>query len=96
MSNEGGLRPGFTLTEHQRVHIANRLMLQLPNDTPVRELAAFRASIEKAVNGIPGDVLFALETLRLLADQGNVVARDLFDDEVERLGLTRAIRSYTR
>lgn len=80
---------GLTLTPHQKLHLANRLMLQGPLDATPAEVAAHRRSIERNLNGIPGDVLFALDALRLLADQGNVVAADLFDREVARMGLGR-------
>lgn len=80
----------LSLTEHQRLHIANRLMLQLPSDATPEQIAAHRRFLEGRFNGIPGDVLFALDAIRLLADQGNKVAIWLFDRESERLGFTRA------
>lgn len=80
----------LTLPEHARLHIANRLMLQQPVDQTPEQLAEYGRFLARKFNDIPGDVLITLDALRLLADQGNRVARDLFDDEVERLGLTRA------
>lgn len=94
--SDDGIRPsglpggGLTLTAHQRAHLENRVMLQGPKNLSPAEVAAFRAGIHKLFNGIPGDILFTLDSLRLLADQGNAVAADLFDSEVKRLGLTRA------
>ncbi len=78
------------LTDEQKRRIANRVMLQKPAGMSERELAAWRRGIEGVFNGIPGDVLFTLDSLRLLAEQGNRVAADLFDYESERLGFTRA------
>lgn len=78
------------LTEHARLHIASRLMLQAPTTATPAQLAEFRRFLDQKFNGIPGDVLITLDAIRLLADQGNLVARDLFDSEVERLGMTRA------
>jgi hypothetical protein len=81
---------GLTLTAHQRAHLANRVMLQGPKGLNEREIAAWRRGLEQTFNGIPGDVLFTLDSLRLLADQGNKVAATLFDAESDRLGFTRA------
>lgn len=83
----------LTLTPHQRLHLANRIMLQGPGDASPGEIAAHQRGLSRMLNGIPGDVLFALDALRLLADQGNVVARDLFQSEIERMGLTQ-VRYY--
>jgi hypothetical protein len=83
----------LTLTPHQRLHLQNRIMLQSPKEASPAEIAAHQRGLERSLNGIPGDVLFALDALRLLADQGNVVARDLFQMEIERMGLTQ-VRYY--
>lgn len=83
----------LTLTPHQRAHLANRIMLQSPVDVSPAEIAAHQRGLDRSLNGIPGDILFALDALRLLADQGNVVARDLFQMEIERMGLTQ-VRYY--
>jgi hypothetical protein len=80
---------GFYLTPHQRAHLATRLMLKGPANATPEEIAAHRRSIDGFLNGLPGDILFALDSLRLLADQGNRVAEYLLDRETERLGLTR-------
>lgn len=82
------------LKEHQRRLIANRLMLQLPNGVSPREVARVRADLDRRVQGMPGDVFMALDAIRLLADQGNAVAKDLFDSECAKLGLTRPMFSY--
>lgn len=80
---------GLTLTPHQKLHIANRLMLQAPKHQTEAERAAFVRSMNSRVNNLPADVLFTLKAIQLLADQGNKVAAALFDEESERLGLTR-------
>lgn len=89
MADHGSGGPGLHLTEHQRMHIANRLMLQLPDGLTEAQIIAHRRFLEQTFNGIPGDVLFTLDAIRLLADQGNKIAADLFDEESEKLGLTR-------
>jgi hypothetical protein len=43
--------------------------------------------------GIPGDVLLTLEALRQLADQGNLIARAIYERERERLGIDRRLFS---
>lgn len=80
---------GLHLTPHQRMHLENRIMLQGTKGMAEADVAAVRRTLTRTLNGIPGDVLFALDALRLLADQGNVVAADLFDHEIIRLGLSR-------
>jgi len=80
---------GFYLTPHQRAHLQTRLMLQGPANATPTEIAAHQRTIEGFLNGLPGDVLFTLDSLRLLADQGNEVAEYLLDRETQRLGLTR-------
>jgi hypothetical protein len=64
-------------------------MLQLPDGLTEAQVLAHRRFLEQTFNGIPGDVLFTLDAIRLLADQGNKIAADLFDEECVRLGLTR-------
>lgn len=80
---------GLTLTPHQRMHLANRVMLQGPKNLSEAQLAEWRRDLEKKFDGIPGDVLFTLDAIRLLAEQGNTYAVWLFDYESERLGFTR-------
>lgn len=82
--------PGFRLTEAQRRALSTRLMLQNPRpDMTAKQMAAIRADLDSRVRGLPTGAFMALDSLRLLAEQGNIVARDLFDSESERLGLTR-------
>jgi hypothetical protein len=91
-----GLVVPLELTEAQRRFFASRLMLQLPAGVPPRELASVRRDMDRVVKGLPGDVFMALDALRLLADQGNAIAADLFDVESRRLGLTRPLTSYRK
>lgn len=77
------------LPEHVRRAFSDRLMLQVPIAPSERERARVRRDMDAAVMGLPGDVFMALDALRLLADQGNEVAKILFDSECEKLGLTR-------
>lgn len=85
----GDARLGLQLTPHQRVHLQSRLMLRGPAHATPAEIAAHQRTVAGFLNGLPGDVLFALDALRLLADQGNEVAAYMLDRETERLGLTR-------
>lgn len=84
------------LKEHQRRAFSTRLMLQLPPTASPREIARVRADMDRVIHGLPGDVFMALDALRLLADQGNTIAADLFDSESKRLGLTRPMFSVRR
>jgi len=88
-SEASGRRLGLQLTPHQRAHLSTRLMLKGPANATPAEIAAHRRTIDGFLNGLPGDVLFALDALRLLADQGNEVAAYMLDRETQRLGLTR-------
>lgn len=80
-------------TEQQRRQLSTRLMAQAPRDLSPAQVAAVRKDLDRRVKGLPPDVFMALDALRLLAEQGNTVARDLFMDESDRLGLTQ--RSYS-
>lgn len=88
--------PGLVLKEQHRRQLSTKLMLQLPKDASPREIARVRRDLDRAVDGLPGDVFMALDALRLLADQGSPLAKLLFDRESERLGLTRPMFSYRR
>lgn len=86
---------GLTLTERQRRLIANRLMLQLPKGLSLASLAEARHALDRKVEGLPGDVVLALGSVLLLAEQGNRVAAKLFVDECVRLGIEwRPARSF--
>ncbi len=72
----------FELTEEQRKALSTRLMVQPPG-TPQHW------DERKRLNGLPFDVLLCLESLHLLAEQGNKVAEALYERERERFGLAR-------
>lgn len=57
-----------------------RQKLQVPEGKP-------RHDFDRRISGLPGEMLFALESLRLLAEQGNRVATALYERETKRLGL---------
>lgn len=76
------------LSESQRRLMATRLMVQAPPGLTPKQLARWRGDLERRVNGIPSDVLFTLESIRFLAEQGNEVAKALYQDECEKLGLS--------
>lgn len=87
---------GLVLTEQQRRMLSTRLMLQAPTTLSPRQLAAVRRDLDSRVAGLPPGAFMALDALRLLADQGNVVAADLFDSESRKLGLTRPFHTFGR
>jgi hypothetical protein len=84
------------LTEAQRRALSTRLMAKAPADLSPRQIAAVRHDFDRKVRGLPGDVVMALDSLRMLAEQGNIVAADLFDSESAKLGLTRPTTSYRK
>jgi hypothetical protein len=83
-------------TEQQRRTLSRVLMVQAPVGLTEKQLRQARREINRSVNGLPGDVFMALDALRMLADQGNTVAKDLFEQESNRLGLTRPLHSFRR
>lgn len=87
---------GFVLPEVARQAFSSRLMLQAPANLTHRQIAAIARDLDSRIDGLPPGAFMALDALRLLADDGNLVARDLFDSESQRLGLTRPFSSYRR
>lgn len=85
---------GFVLPEHARKAFSSRMMLQAPSGLTPDQIARVRRDLDSVVKGIPQDVFMVLDSLRLLADQGNLLARDLFDHESARLGLTRPFSTF--
>lgn len=83
------------LTAHQRQHLATRLMAQAPRGLSIRAIAQTRRLYDRAIAGLPGDVVMALDSLALLAEQGNEVAKVMLEDECKRLGIDIGIhRSF--
>ncbi len=79
-----GYRP-LTLNDRQRRLMESRGIQRVQ---PRAEGAA-PIRLHHTINGIPEDVLFALEALASLAEQGNDVARFVYEHELESLGITR-------
>lgn len=80
------------LDEANRKRMASRLMIQPPKSQhDIAEFQRFSREIEKAA-GLPADVLITLESLLLLAEQGNLVAQWLYGRECARHGITFAKR----
>jgi hypothetical protein len=82
--DHGGLR----LTRHQLEHLRTRLQVQPPGPDTNNGIAEMMER-GKRLQGIPGDVLFTLEAIRLLAEQGNAVAAELYQSERIKLGIDR-------
>lgn len=77
----------FRLTEEQRRRLSDSLLLQKPPNARARETFEELARKIKTIEGIPVDVLFTLEAIRLQAEQGNETAKWLYWRERERLGI---------
>ncbi len=77
------------LTEQQTRLIESRGRTLLQPPTPEDRSVVRELQLHRPVGGgkLPFDVVFTLETLRHLADQGNLVAKDIYDYETRRLGL---------
>lgn len=76
----------FTLTEAQRKAIQRRMALQQRLIVQPPRDGRMLPDI-KRIQGLPLDVLLTLESMRLLAEAGNVVAADLYASERVRLGI---------
>lgn len=87
MSNPFDNPNPFRLTEAQRQALSDSIMLQKPPNAAAVESFAEFARMKKTIEGIPVDVLFTLEAIRLQAEQGNRVAEWLYWTERERLGI---------
>lgn len=78
---------GFRFTEEQRLALSTRHMVQRPPGEAAIASFAELAHRRKTIEGLPVDVLFTLEAIRLLADQGNEMAKRLYWSERVRLGI---------
>lgn len=75
------------LTEKQRLRLQSRLLIQPPGPgQSLPDIGRIRA--------MPNDVLLALEALRNLAEQGNIVAQDLYMSERKKLGIDQPLRMF--
>lgn len=87
LAEEGYRRRGYrplTLSERQQRLMESRGIQRMqPRPAHIAPLNL------RAVEGIPGDVLFALEALRQQAEQGNQFAKFMYEQERESLGIDR-------
>ena len=76
------------LDEHNRRRIASVIMVQPPESQ--HDIVAFQRYHHEIarVTGLGADVLTTLESLAMLAEQGNQVAAMLYTSECARLGIT--------
>jgi hypothetical protein len=88
--------PGFVLPEHVRQAFSSRLMVQAPANLTPKQIGRIRDDLDRRVRGMEPGMFMALDGLRLLADQGNEVAKTLFDSECRRLGLISRTYSMPR
>lgn len=87
---------GLVLSEKHRRLLSTRLMLQAPTNLTPKQIKNIATDLDRRIRGLPPGAFMALDALRLLADQGNLVADTLFDMESEKLGLTRPFRTFGR
>lgn len=74
-------------TEEERRALSRRLLVQPPpSEDAVRAHQEIQRQLGR-IEGLPIDVLETLEAIRLLAEQGNKVAEELYMSERERLGI---------
>ena len=76
-------------TPEQRRALSNRLIVQPPPSLDAVAQHRLIADQRRRIEGLPIDVLETLEAIRLLAEQGNRVAKELYEEERERLGIDR-------
>lgn len=88
--------PGFRLHEHVRRAFSSRLMLQAPAGLSPEQIAKLARELDSVIDGLDQGAFMALDAMRLLADQGNEIAKDLFDAMSIDLGLTRPFHSYRK
>jgi hypothetical protein len=65
-------------------------MLQPPTEADAGVVLA-AASSTRTIEGVPVDVLITLESLRQLAEQGNLAAKWLYEEERVKLGIDRPL-----
>lgn len=82
---------GWRLTPAQKLMVVQgRQMIQPPGPDDAKAVASnMRAmSATGAGTGIPFDVLMTLESLRQLAEQGNLAAKWLYEQERVKFGIS--------
>lgn len=85
--------PGWHLTPAQRAQIVQgRNLIQPPGPDDAKAVAFNMRMMGRTGTGtgIPADVLFALEALRQLAEQGNLAAKWLYEEERRKFGISTA------
>lgn len=88
--------PGFRLPPEAVRAFSSRLMLQAPRDLTPRQIKNVADDLDRRIRGLPPGAFMALDSLRLLADQGNKIAEHLYELETRRLGLTSVFASYRK
>lgn len=79
-------------TEAERQALSKRLLVQPPANRAQVEAHQAAQSRLKTIEGLPIDVLETLEAIRILAEQGNLVAQALYETERIKLGIDRPRR----
>lgn len=85
---------GWHLTPAQRAQIVQgRNLIQPPGPDDAKAIAANMRAMSATgsratIEGIPMDVLMTLEALRQLAEQGNLAAKWLYEEERVKFGIS--------
>lgn len=77
----------MTFSEEERKALSTRLLVQPPPSLDAVRQHQLMADQIKRIEGLPIDVLETLEAIRMLAESGNRVAKELYEVERERLGI---------
>jgi hypothetical protein len=77
----------FHFTPEQREALSKRLLVQPPPSMEAVAAHAYIAKQLRTIENIPIDVLECLEALRLLADDGNIAAQEIYMAEREKFGI---------
>lgn len=88
MTDQPPASGGLRFNRHQRAHmVGGRTLIQAPTEADAEVVAANARMKHQTVEGIPFDVRMTLQALRDLAEQGNLVARRVYEVEAEKWGL---------
>jgi hypothetical protein len=92
VSDEPKPAKGWTLTPAQRIMVVQgRQMVQPPGPDDAKAIAANMRAMSatgRGTGGVPPDVLMTLEALRQLAEQGNLAAKWLYEEERAKFGIS--------
>ena len=95
MSDDPKPERGWHLTPAQRAMVVQgRNMIQPPGPDDAKAIAANMRAMSatgRGTGGVPPDVLMTLEALRQLAEQGNLAAKWLYEEERAKFGISTPV-----